>query len=164
MKKSNVLKAALVAYAETPLNTKEERFVENVALYGMNDSQAARHAGIGRDVATRPHVIAALAEMRAANAQKMEMTRDKVLAGLSDAIERAKLMGEPLTEIAGWREVAKVAGLYDTKPAGKDLTDKQKKFLDQIQSMSDEDLALLTSKDVSLIDGRTGKVEKASSH
>lgn len=162
MKQSQKIQA-IAAYIEEPLTVKEEKFVENVVLYGMTAAAAARHAQCQPTVAYKPTVIAAIAAMRAENAAKMEVTRDKVLNGLQDAIERARVMGEPLTEIAGWREVAKVAGLYDSKPAGKDLTDKQKHFLDKISEMSDEELTMLTAKPVgALIDGRSGKTEKAS--
>lgn len=140
-----------------PLTPKEQLFVENVAVHNMSDAAAARHAGFsytgaGSEVSSRPHVMAAIREQRAINAQKLEVTREKILAGMQEAIERAKLYGEPMTEIAGWREIAKICGFYETPADKKTLTDKQQLFMKYIQELPEEQLLALMAKDVNVIE------------
>ena len=44
-----------------------------------------------------------------------EITRDDVLEGFKDAIAIARTQSEPMTMIAGWREVGKMLGMYEAK-------------------------------------------------
>lgn len=136
-----------------PLTEIEERFVFNVAVAGMSDAAAARHAGAkgtgaGSDLSTRPHVIAAIRAQKQTNARKMEMTRDKIIEGLAEAIEHAKLYAEPASEIAGWREIAKITGFYDAPVKKKELSEKQERFLQLIQEMDEGDIINMLAKDV----------------
>jgi hypothetical protein len=147
-----------------PLSVKEERFVEFVAIHGLSYAAAARQADMGETgsvIAARPHVAAAIAEQRANNAQKMELTRDKILQGIMDAIKRAEIIGEPMTEIAGWREAAKISGFYEAPKDKRELTDKQQRFLQMIQELPEEQLLAMLAKDVNIIDG--DPVKKADS-
>lgn len=57
--------------------------------------------------------FAALAQaQRQANADAIQMTRERVMNGLVEAAEMAKLMAEPSSMVAAWREIGKMSGFY----------------------------------------------------
>lgn len=43
------------------------------------------------------------------------MTRQRVMDGLLEAVEMAKLMAEPATMVSGWREIGKMCGYFEPK-------------------------------------------------
>jgi hypothetical protein len=43
---------------------------------------------------------------------KVDITKDDVVLGYRSAIEDAKLLSDPMAQIAGWREISKMLG-YD---------------------------------------------------
>ena len=53
-----------------------------------------------------------LDEARQALARATNIRKKDVIMGVLDAIDRARLAGEPNTEINGWKEVAKLMGYY----------------------------------------------------
>ncbi len=80
---------------------------------------------------------------RASNIKKAD-----VVLGVLDAIDRAKLAGEPNTEINGWKEVAKLLGHYAPEVKRIDLTLTQGRIKSKFEQMSDEELFELASRNV----------------
>lgn len=68
--------------------------------------------------------------------------------GLLDAIDRARLAGEPNTEINGWKEVSKMMGFYAPEIKKIDLTVTQGNLKSKFEQMSDQELLELASRTV----------------
>lgn len=118
------------------------------AVYGpgMNTTDA-------KDLEKNPKVKQALINERAKNALMLGMTRDKVLQGFLDAIDQAKLISDPATQIAGWREIAKVCGFYAPEVKKIELTGTAKRIADRMASMTDEELLQITqAEDVPFVE------------
>ena len=135
------------------LNPQELIFVRQRAT-GITRAAAARAAGyadpttVGPNIEKRPHVIKALAIEAAAYAEQANVSRRDVLEGLKKAIEQAVLMADPMAQIAGWRELAKICGYYAPEVKEMRLSTDAQKLLNRYESMSDEALARLAEKEV----------------
>jgi hypothetical protein len=158
--------APRVGNPDKPLNEKEHAFVQHRAT-GLNKTASARLAGFsqpskdGALVEQRPHVATALAREQALYLQASSVKRKDVIDGIVEAIERAKLKGEPMTEIAGWREIAKICGHYAPEVKKVQLSVSAQKLQSQYEEMSDEDLLELASADgaTRLIEGECALVK-----
>ncbi len=99
-----------------PLTEKMKRFVQAWAEGDTipNATLRAGYAGdgVGYRLARMPNVLALKAQHEAHYQEAVQMTRKKVMDGMLEAIEMAKLMSEPASMIAGWREVGKICGYY----------------------------------------------------
>lgn len=144
----------LARVEDTMLTDQELRLVEAIATLGMSQRVAAQYAGYAsygavQAALNRPLVVQAIADTRAANAEVLNITRDKMHLGLHEAIELARIMGDPASMIRGWRERGLISGFYDESPdARRGVTDLQKKAMDRVKEMTDEDLIALTAKKV----------------
>lgn len=144
--------------ALSPLTPKQAAYVELRAM-GADQNNAVKTAyGPGmnttdaKDLEANPKISAALINERAKNAYMLGLTRDKVLRGFMDAIDQAKLLADPLTQIAGWREIAKVCGFYAPEVKKVELTGSSKAILDRMQAMSDEELLKLGAEDIEFVE------------
>lgn len=100
---------------------------------GMNTTDA-------KDLEANPKITAALVNERAKNAYMLGLTREKVLQGFMDAVDQAKILADPLAQIAGWREIAKVCGFYAPEVKKIQLNGPAKAVLDRLQTLSDDEL------------------------
>lgn len=112
---------------------------------GMNTTDA-------KDLEANPKITAALVNERAKNAFLLGLTREKVLRGFMDAIDQAKILADPVAQIAGWREVAKVCGFYAPEVKKIEFGGSAKAVLDRMQAMSDEELLRLGAEDVEFVE------------
>ena len=134
-------------------------FVRLVAS-GLSPTQAARQVGYSdpRSYAGQLMMLdkikSAIAEQRAQYEEAGKLTKAEVVEGFKGAIERAKLIGEPLTEIAGWRELAKLAGYYE-QTTRVEVSVTGDVTLRQLQQMSDAELLKLVEGEI--IDGEAVK-------
>lgn len=133
-----------------PLNEQEHIYVQHRAT-GLPKSASARLAGyknpkdVCGDIEKRPHVAAALVAEQARYAEAAGVKRKDVIDGIREAIERAKLAGEPMTEISGWREIAKICGHYAPEVKKVELSTDAQKLLKRFEDMSDNDLLELAA-------------------
>lgn len=102
------------------LTSKQQRFA-NLYVTERCGVRAAIGAGYapGPGVAVtasrllkKANVRAAIAAQEAVVAAEMSMTRQRVVRELLDAIDLAREQANPAGMIAGWREVARMCGLY----------------------------------------------------
>jgi hypothetical protein len=122
------------AYVEArAMGVDMQNAVKTVYGPGMNTTDA-------KDLETNPKITAALASERAKNAFMLGMTRDKVLQGFLDAIDQAKMLADPMSQIAGWREISKVCGFNAPEVKKIELTGTAKRIVDRMQSLSDQEL------------------------
>ena len=101
------------------MTPRQRRFVDEFSLTG-NGTQAAIAAGyaarsarqIATENLTKPAVQRALAERQKEFRGKFELSRQRLVEELTQAVEVAKAQGDPLAMVAAWREIAKVCGYY----------------------------------------------------
>lgn len=63
----------------------------------------------------------AIEARQAADASRLSLRREDVLAGLLDAVEQARAQSNPMGMIAGLRELAKLMGFYPDSRARVDV-------------------------------------------
>ena len=109
--------ALALANPDRPLTEKQRLFVENWAK-GETIATAAYRAGYADSGAMAYKMSKDPAILKIYNAEKIkyeeacQMTRKRVMEGLLEGIEMAKLVSEPASMISGWREVGKMCGYY----------------------------------------------------
>jgi len=134
---------------KTP-TAKQEALADGI-LSGMSTAQAQRVAGYSPKSVLGPKsaiVQNILDEARANLRRASNIKKADVVLGVLDAIDRARLAGEPNTEINGWKEVAKLLGHYAPEVKRIDLTLTQGRIKSKFEQMSDEELFELASRNV----------------
>lgn len=132
-----------------PVTEKQRRLITLLADDNLSLVAAARRAGyVSKNAAktalARPQVAHALAMRRAEVARDLKMSREKVLEGIMEAIEMAKIKAEPMTMISGWREIGRMCGFYEPTKTKVELSLNTDSILTQMSSMSDDELLKLT--------------------
>lgn len=69
-----------------------------------------------------------------------DFSRKKFMDGLQDAADLAKLLAEPSTMVAAYREMGKACGYYEPQKVSIDVNVKGNVLLQRLNSMSDEEL------------------------
>lgn len=155
--------AKIQLHKDTHLTDKQAQFIENKVDRGMSDRGAAKAAGYADKAAARnllstPKVEQALAERREAYQEVVQMSRKRVMDGLLEAVDMAKIKSDPLSMVAGWREIAKICGYYEPTKVQVDVSVNGKMLMHQVASMTDEDLLKLADE-ASIIEGEFQNVE-----
>jgi DNA-binding CsgD family transcriptional regulator len=98
-----------------PFTDSQIAVIEAVSR-GETPYAAAKIAGVNPPyvygLLNRPYVKAEIAARTAAFAKANDMTRVKVLEGLKEAIDMAKLMAEPSTMVQGWKTIGQMCGYF----------------------------------------------------
>lgn len=144
---SNLSAAELaeVIHPDKPLTDKQKLFVKFWAE-GESITSASARAGYadGAQMAYRmtkyPNVLQLYHQIKAKYEEAGQMTRQKVMDGLMEGIEMAKLMAEPATMISGWREVGKMCGYYAPVEHRMKVDVTGNIVVDRLNSMSDAEL------------------------
>jgi hypothetical protein len=129
------------------LTRRQERFVCEYVVSG-NASDAARKAGysaktafvIGWENLRKPYIEAALAAKRAELAQKLEIDRDIVVAGIFGGIADARTQGNAGVVIRGWCAVARMLGLDTAEVQKRAMSASGERLLAQFADMPIEQL------------------------
>lgn len=144
-------KGALAA-SERPLSEKQAKYVEAIVDKGMGKKQALAEAGMSTtpgnnwNMNNNQKVQNAIAERRQAYEKAVDMSRTRVMNGLLEAVDMAKMKADPLSMVAGWREIAKICGYYEPTKVQVEVSVNGKMLLHQMQNMSDEDLLKLADQ------------------
>jgi hypothetical protein len=131
----------------------QRNFIANVAV-GMSATQAARHAGYkmprdqGRQMLAVPKIAAAVEGERAQYEEAGRMTKKRVMDGFLDAISDAKTLSDPIAQIAGWREIAKMCGYFEPQKHQIEVSVNGNLVVQKIQAMSDAELLRLAHGEV----------------
>lgn len=112
-----VMDAELTTIQGQGLNEQEQELLYNVEVLRVPVRRAGEMAGVTDPYAMlkRPAVMVARDKLRVELRGNVKLTREDVIAGLMEAIEHARVMGDALPQIAGWREISKMLG-YDKTP------------------------------------------------
>lgn len=141
-----------------PLTDKAKAFVRLWAQ-GESITSASARAGYG-DGATYAYKLVHFPQAKAMYLEEKrlfeeanQMTRKKVMDGLMEGIEMAKLLAEPASVIAGWREIGKMCGYYEPVKKVIELNVTGQVVMRKLEQMSDADLmALLTQATPELLE------------
>jgi phage terminase small subunit len=132
------------------LTAKQTRFVSEYLIDG-NGSAAAVRAGyspkaaraIATENLTKPAIQNALQARQSADATRLSLQRDNVLAGLVEAINQAREQRNPMAMIRGWSEVAKMLGFYQPEIRHVEVSAAGEGAMGQLEQMSDAELVAL---------------------
>jgi len=142
------------------------KLIEGFLVMNMTKRQAAAYAGFSENQANRilnsDNGKRLLAETREQLARKYNITKERVIKGMVDAIDQAKLLGEPGTQISGWKELGKMQGLYEPQVHRVEYSADEETLRKQIREMSQDQLIeLATAKDpTNIIDGEFEEVPR----
>ena len=134
-----------------PLTDKQKLFVKFWAE-GESITSASLRAGYndGASIAYRmvrmPNVLALKAQYEAKYQEECQMTRKRVMDGFLESIEMAKLMAEPSSMIAGWREIGKLCGYFAPVETRVKVDVTGNVVLDRLNSMTDAELLKVISQ------------------
>lgn len=129
------------------MTTRQARFVQEYMVDGCG-SQAAIRAGIspsGAHVwASRALRIAKVSEAlqarQSADATRLSIKRENVVAGLLEAIDQARAQSNPMAMIAGLRELGKLMGFYAPEVKKVDLNVSGQAEMYRMNALSDAEL------------------------
>lgn len=139
----------------TQLTEPEQQFLYNLEVLGLPQLRAAEIAGLPgapTEILKRPHIIAAREQVKQATRARVDITKDDVVRGFKKAIDQADLMADPMAQIAGWREIAKILGYDGAKEVHLHLNGDVKQVRRQIAQLNDNELVQLLEAD-NVIDG-----------
>ena len=117
-----------VNHALDLLGPRERRYVLQTTIGRMSPSSAAADAGFKAPPKSLS-VRHALSVINTEIAKKLDVSLDYIQKGMLEAVQMARHNGEPMTMIAGYREMGKLAGMYierkELKVEIKHLTEEQ---------------------------------------
>ena len=130
------------------LTARQTRFIDEY-LVDANGTQAAIRAGYGAAGArvaahrllTNVAISSAIEARQKADATRLWIDRESVLAGLLEAVEMAREQRNPAGMIAGLREIGKLMGFYAPTTAKVEVVDMV--TMPRFETMSDEHLLAL---------------------
>lgn len=132
-------------------HARRMKMVEAIACLGMSKAEAARHCGLsvgGINAALQdPRVQEFLAELRQGQKKRAQVTRDEVILGIKDAIDRARVLGEPRTEIAGWESINKMMGFNAPDRVVHELPEDTRELMEMLKEMSSDQIAEIAGMD-----------------
>ena len=135
------------------ISAKRLRFAEEYVL-DANATAAAIRAGYSARSAhvtacrmlKDPVVQAAVAERQALVAEELEITREKVMRGLLEAVEIARLQADPAALVKAWSELARMCGYYAPVKQQLDVSVSAKRMVEHFEVMSDAELLKLVEQ------------------
>lgn len=128
------------------LTELQDKFVDKVVREGLSYTAAAAAIGLkdpdmrGRYLGASKRVKAALQKRKEEFRRDVRVTRIEVVEGMKEAIDLAKLKGDPTAMIAGWREIGKLCGLYEPQKVEIGLSPSGEALIRSFSSKSDEEL------------------------
>jgi hypothetical protein len=144
------------------LTERQQRFVNAVARDGMNIAAASRIAGYERSTINQgernnlmknPKILKAIAVEREKWAAASQMTKKKVIDGLLEAIDMAKLQADPTPMIQGWTQIGKLCGFYEPTRHKLEVSVKGEVVIQKLQQLDDEQLLALADGRTDILDG-----------
>lgn len=141
---------SIVLQHENSLTAAEADFVRFYAVEGMTASAAAKMAGMeakqGTSLLRREDIRTQVQEAFNENALRLDVGRDDVLRGMKEAIDMAKVIGDPTAMIRGWSEIGKITGLYNHTQNINVTSDTISAKTDMKKLSTDDLVALITGK------------------
>ena len=129
------------------LTSRQARFVDEFLLDGVG-TQAAIRAGFsekgasvaGTRMLRNARVQAALAEHQAADAARLHIKRENVVAALLEAVETAREQKDPSTMVRALAEIGKLMGFYSPRQIEVMPVDMEQATMKRMSKMTDAEL------------------------
>lgn len=140
------------------LTAEEAQFVYNCEVLGLPVRKAASLAGLPPTMVSKPHLQQARDLLKREIRGAVNITKEDVIFGMREAIDRARIIAEPATEIVGWKEIAKLLGYDSPQKIDVNITATIDVMKAHVRTMDDAALAeLLGARGV--IDGDFYRLE-----
>lgn len=141
------------------LSAEESQFVYNCEVLGLPARKAASMAGLPPTMISKPHLQQARELLKREVRGAVNITKEDVVHGMREAVDRARLLAEPMTEIVGWEKISKLLGYDSPQKVDINITATIDVLKTHVQTMDDAALAeLIGSRDV--IDGAFYRLSK----
>ena len=135
------------------LSDKRARFGQEY-VRDQNGTQAAIRAGYAPGSAyvtasrllRNAQVSAAVAEKQEEMADELDLSRERVMRGLLEAVEVSRLQADPSAMVKAWSEIARMCGYYAPVKQRVDVSVSAKRLVDQFEAMSDAELLRLADQ------------------
>lgn len=134
------------------LTHEEAEFVHNVEVLGLPIIKAAKMAGLPYAQTRESHIAQAREAIRQEIAGRLRVTKEDSARGILDAIDRAKNLSEPMTEIAGWKEINQMYGHNEPQQVNINVKESITVVQQQLRQLPDAKLIELLG-DGNVIDG-----------
>lgn len=133
----------LVNALPSNLTQDEVEFIYNVEVLGLPARKAATMAGMSVGKIIAPHIQQARETVKRELRGVLAITKEDVVHGIREAVDRAKVLNEPGTEIMGWQAIAKLLGYDAPTKVDVNITASIDVMQTQVRSMDDAALAKL---------------------
>lgn len=133
---------------KTQARARRLKVIEAVAVMGMTAAEAASYAGVSeggvRKMLADERVKKHIADMQQAASARLQVTREDVTRGILQAIEDARMLGEPASQIRGWEAIAKMQGYNAPERHIHEIPEDTREYIEMLRTASDSDLMRLT--------------------
>lgn len=129
-------------YDDYGLDEQEQQLLYNIEVLGLSVKRAGAMAGVTdpHAVLQRSNVMVAREKLRAALRERLQITREDVVNGIKAAIDQAVILADPMAQIAGWREIAKILGIDKTPNVNVHIQGTLEQVQKQLQGLPLEQL------------------------
>jgi phage terminase small subunit len=129
------------------LTAKQKRFIDEY-MVDRNGAAAAVRAGYSKrcakeaayELLTKAHIQAVIREKEAAEAERLQLSREAAIEGFLEAVALAQAKADPAAMIAGWREIGKMLGFYAPELRSVKLSTENHALRTMYEALSDEEL------------------------
>lgn len=129
------------------LTPKQARFVDEY-LVDLNGTAAAERAGYGipgarvaaHRLLTNANVRAVLKARQAQDAKRLGIEREGAIQGLLEAIEMAKVKGDPAGMISGWKAISQMLGFSVPQAVRQTVSVAGSDIAARLEAMTDSEL------------------------
>jgi phage terminase small subunit len=147
-------KTAKITALTSPVTTltEQQRIFAEAVVKGNSPMTAARLAGYSQPKAQGGQIMQSKAVQDAIkflykkNESVSDMTRKKVMDGMLEAIDMARMQADSGVMVAGWREIGRMCGYYAPEVKKIDINVTTKRVIDRLETMSDDDLLQLVDE------------------
>lgn len=127
----------------TGLTGPEAEYVYNMEVLGLPNRKAASLAGLDLGQTYKPHLLQARELMKRELRGHMQITKEDVVFGIREAVGRAQILSEPMTEIVGWEKIGKLLGYDAPQKVDINITASIEVLQQHVKGMSDAELVKL---------------------
>lgn len=123
------------------LTQDEAEYVYNVEYLQLPARRAALMAGMSLAKINAPHITQARELAKREIRGTTQITKEDVVWGMREAVDRARILAEPMTEIVGWKEIAKLLGYDTAQKIDINITASIEALQAAVRGMTDAELA-----------------------
>ena len=108
------------------LTEEQKKFLYFLDVVGVSVNRACELSGLSHYLATKmledPDVAHQRKVQKDLARHKLGFTREDITEGIHDAVQQAKLLADPMAQIRGWVEIARINGLDAPKKVEVEVT------------------------------------------